>query len=635
MSDPVQTKALSGELPGTKDTTRTFLQDFSASLVVFLVALPLCMGIAVASGVPIAAGVITGIIGGFIVGWFAGSPLQVSGPAAGLTVLVFQIVTDPLLGVGVLGLIVLGAGLLQIVAGVLRLGQWFRAVSPAVIEGMLAGIGLLLAASQFHVMVDDTPKSGGLKNLLSIPDALEKVFNSHDLTADEVAQAGLTGQQAEQAELTPEQAARAGVTVEQASRDGLTPAQAGKIGLTDEQGARIHRTHDEAAQIGLLTIAVLVLWKLFGAKKLKLIPGPLLAIVVATTLALILQGCGVWPNLKPVNMPPELWNEIHLPSGESFSRLGEQKVLLAIFSVAFIASAETLLCATAIDQLHTGPRTKYDKELIAQGIGNTLCGFVGALPMTGVIVRSATNVEAGARTRASAILHGAWFILLLVLLPLLLQTLLPPEVLDTLPTWLAVIIRTAPWVSLIPKASLAAVLVYTGYKLINFETIKRLWTYGWGEVAIYFVTMFTIVATDLLVGVLVGIGMSMIKLLFTFSQLNVRLESVPSRNQTVLHIEGAATFIRLPQLAAALEKVPSATELHVQFDHLSYIDHACLTLLMNWEKQHEAVGGSLVIDWESLHARFRAGPQSNGTKTRDNNSAAEASAEPSLARLVK
>src|SRR5438105_3800517 len=141
----------------------TFQDDFLASAVVFLVALPLCMGIALASGLPPAAGIVTGIVGGLVVGTLSGSPLQVSGPAAGLTVVVYDIVRCQ--GVGMVGVIVLLAGALQLLAGLCRLGQWFRAVSPAVIQGMLAGIGVLLFASQFHVMVDDRPQETGLDNL--------------------------------------------------------------------------------------------------------------------------------------------------------------------------------------------------------------------------------------------------------------------------------------------------------------------------------------------------------------------------------------------------------------------------------------------------------------------------------------
>src|SRR5687767_13563207 len=186
------------------------IHDFLASIVVFLVALPLCMGVAIASGMPPAAGLITGVIGGIVVGSIAGSPLQVSGPAAGLTVLVYQIVKDERLGLPMLGVVVLGAGALQLAAGLARFGQWFRAVSPAVIQGMLAGIGVLILASQFHVMVDDKPRENGLANLLSIPEAVWK---------------------------------------------GVTPSE--------------DTTHQEAAWAGILTIAVILLWKPLAPKRLK------------------------------------------------------------------------------------------------------------------------------------------------------------------------------------------------------------------------------------------------------------------------------------------------------------------------------------------------------------------------------
>jgi MFS superfamily sulfate permease-like transporter len=237
--------------------------------------------------------------------------------------------------------------------------------------------------------------------------------------------------------------------------------------------------------------------------------------------------------------------------------------------------------------MHQGPRTKYDRELAAQGIGNVICGMLGALPMTGVIVRSAANIDAGARSRASTILHGFWLLVFVSVFPFILR-----------------------W---IPTASLAAILVYTGIKLINFKAIKMLWQAGKSEVLIYSITVATIVIEDLLTGVLVGIGLCILKLAYTFSHLSIRLESQPDLNRSVLYLEGTATFIRLPKLAAALEDVPPNTELHVHFEQLNYIDHACLDLLLNWEKQHESTGGSLVIDWESLTARFRQANRTNGS----------------------
>ena len=178
--------------------------------------------------------------------------------------------------------------------------------------------------------------------------------------------------------------------------------------------------------------------------------------------------------------------------------------------------------------------------------------------------------------------------------------------------WLLVFVSLLAFIlRMIPTAALAAMLVYTGYKLINFKAIRELKKYGWGEVAIYFVTLGTIVCTDLLTGVLTGIGLSAVKLLHAFSHLDVRLDVDRDKQVAVLSLEGAATFIRLPLLASELERVPQNVELHVDFEHLNHVDHACLDLLMNWAKQHEGTGGTLVIDWESLHANFHSGPHHN------------------------
>lgn len=539
----------------------TWPRDLLASIVVFLVALPLCMGVAIASGVPPVLGLITGVIGGLLVGMISGSPLQVSGPAAGLTVLVLDVVNRNRLeyarkvaltlgeevnqdrlaelaatpealahAVSVLGIIVLIAGMLQLAAGLLKLGQWFRAVSPAVIHGMLAGIGMLIFASQFHVMVDDTPKGNGLQNLLHIPQAVIKG-------------------------LVP---------------NGDNPA------------------HLWAARVGILTIGVILLWKAFAPKRLKIIPAPLLAVVAGAAFS---QALGL--NIAHIDLPA-LSDAFRWPDVSLLITGIDSHVLTNGIAIGLIASAETLLCATAVDKMHSGPRTRYDRELAAQGVGNIICGLLGALPMTGVIVRSSANVEAGARTRLSTILHGLWLLLAVAFFGFVLE--------------------------MVPKSALAAILVFTGYKLMDPKAARELWRYSKSEAAIYAITFGTIVATDLLTGVITGVVLSAVKLLYTFSHLAIRLEEDPAGRRTVMHLDGAATFIRLPKLAAALEKVPATTELHVHMEQLSYIDHACLDLLMNWEKQHEATGGSLVIDWDSLTARFHS--PSNSSRPRDDDQAA-------------
>ena len=619
--------------------------DVLASGVVFLVAFPLCMGIAIASGVPVASGLITGMVGGIVVGFLAGAPLQVSGPAAGLTVIIYEFVRQ--YGIEALGVVVLIGGAIQLVAGLLRLGQWFRAVSPAVIKGMLSGIGILIFTSQFHVMVDDSPRDNSVANLTSIPQAIRKGLplpkwgtrqsraiqvehlkelgalhehqeriheNVTDLIAghrDDFDAFSTTARYrqlvSEQQQLTRKLSlttheiseTRSGDDSDRdgkdraadqsvartlaASRRALTALRNGTIeALPQSQQEAVdsmksliqqHKNHDWAAKIGLVTILLIVSWQGLARKRLKLIPAPLLAVGVATAVSALL----VLP-VRYVELPENLTEAIYFPSWAVAAQVPWRALLQTGVVIAIVASAETLLCATAVDQMHRGPRTKYDRELTAQGIGNMVCGLLGALPMTGVIVRSAANIEAGARTRLSAILHGVWLLLFVVAFPGLLR--------------------------MIPTSALAAMLVYIGYKLINWRAISELWQYGKGEVAIYLATVVIIVAEDLLTGVLVGIVLSAIKLLYTFSHLKLQLDVDPEGTTAVLRMEGAATFIRLPYLASVLEQVPGHADFHVDFEKLNHIDHACLDLLMNWEKQHETTDGSLTIDWDSLHAKF-------------------------------
>jgi MFS superfamily sulfate permease-like transporter len=507
-----QSISLAGAETKTKNSLgENFAKDFMASIVVFLVALPLCMGIAIASGVPPALGLITGIVGGLVVGVIAGSPLQVSGPAAGLTVLVWEMVNQH--GIGMLGAIVLLAGVIQIAMGLLRAGQWFRAISPAVIQGLLAGIGVLIIGSQIHVMVDDGPKGSGWQNLLSIPEAFWK---------------------------------------------GLVPMDSS--------------SHHLAALIGVLTMAVMFCWA-YVPKKLKMIPAPLVAVVAVTIVAAIAQM-----PIKYVQIPDSLFSVTSLPTMGSLSRLLEPAVIGSALALCFIASAETLLCATAVDRMHQGPRTQYNRELFAQGVGNAICGLLGALPMTGVIVRSSANVEAGGRTRMSAIMHGVWILGLIALAPFVLK--------------------------LIPTTALAAVLVYTGLKLVSPKAVRELRPYGKREVAIYFATIIGIVATNLLVGVMIGFGLALLKLLYTFAHLEVRLHTEPATNTTTVTLSGSATFVKLPQLAAVLESLPSGANVKLDITHLSYIDHACLDLIANWRKQHEARDGQVELPWDDLQRRY-------------------------------
>lgn len=621
--------------------------DLPASFVVFLVALPLCMGIAIASGAPVTAGLVTGIVGGLITGALAGSPLQVSGPAAGLTVLVYQCIQEH--GIETLGVVVLAAGGMQLAAGGLRLGQWFRAVSPAVVRGMLAGIGVLIFLSQFQVMLDESPKGSGAQNLLAMPKALTKVLvpaangangqrpaehasmlkragslhvSQKDLEQNiERLLTGISGKHAASAEglqrplrerplseiLSGDRLAALegsqrgilealeGLTELQDREAWQTARQFVRLALADLKSASAHavlgsqanaeralrelrdslKHHRAAALLGCLTIVVILVWQGPVARRLPFVPAPLAAVMSATIVA--------WAFDLPVlyvEVPDNLFEEISWPTLAELRTLLEPAVIFSAFEIAVIASAETLLCATAVDRMHQGSRTRYDQELAAQGVGNIVCGLAGALPMTGVIVRSSANIQAGARTRLSAILHGLWLLVFVVFFSGLLR--------------------------MIPTASLAAILVYTGYKLVGIKEIKLLAAFGKSEVAIYGATMAAIVATDLLKGVIVGIALSLAKLFYTFTHLRIDVAREPDSNRVTMRLHGSATFVRLPRLAEALESLPPQAELHVDLVNLDYIDHACLDLLMNWERTHEATGGRLVVDWNSLHARFRS-----------------------------
>ncbi len=485
--------------------------DILSSLVVFLVALPLCMGVAIASGMPPAAGLITGIVGGLIVGAVSRSPFQVSGPTVSLALIIWESVNR--FGPAALGVIVLLSGFLQIGFGLLRWGRIFRAVSPAVVQGMLSGIGLLILVSQFHVMLDDKPKGNGLENLVAIPELLWRVVTNND------------------------------------------------------------GSHEAAALIGLLTISIIVFWERLPIEKLRgAIPPTLLAVIVSTAAAAFTHL-----EINRVQLPENLFSALAWPDFTPVSVMGWLLLQQALV-IALVGSAETLLTANAIDRMLPAHKSNYDRELIAQGVGNTICGALGALPVAGVIVRSSVNIKAGAKTKASTFLHSVWLLLFTLIFPFILR--------------------------LIPSAALAALLVYTGYRLIDVRAAKLIAEHGKSELLIFLITSLTILVRDLFTGVLVGMTLSAIKLLYVFCKLDIQKAMVDGR--ITLKLVGAATFFSLPKLADVLEELPTDAELHVDFSRVTYIDHASLDLLMKWEEQYKSQGGTLTIDWGLVQARFNS-----------------------------
>jgi MFS superfamily sulfate permease-like transporter len=462
--------------------------DLFASLVVFLVALPLCVGVAIASGVPAELGLVTGIVGGLVAGVLPGSSLQVSGPAAGLTVLVYEAVQT--YGLRALGVLVLGAGLVQLLLGALRLGRWFRAVSVAVVQGMLAGIGLVLIAGQVYAMGDASAPASGLGKI-----------------------AGLVS----------------------------LPGDADPVALA----------------VGGATVVVLLLWPRWR-RGARVVPAPLLAVALAAGVT------GVFDlSVRRVEVRG-LLDAVQPPSLADLGRLTEVGMLGTVVAFSLIASAESLFSAAAVDRLHRGPRTDYDRELIAQGAGNAVCGVLGALPMTAVIVRSAANVQAGAQTKVSRVLHGVWLLVFTVVVPGVL--------------------------GIIPVAALAGLLVHAGCKLVPVREVRVLWRGHRGEVVVLGVTAVAIVVGNLFEGVLVGLALAVAKTAWDISHVHVETEDRGAAGM-VVRVMGNATFLRLPKLLDALEALPHDRDVRLELGGLRHVDHACAAALERWAaaRDHERV----------------------------------------------
>ncbi|MFD9885781.1 SulP family inorganic anion transporter [Streptomyces alboflavus] len=466
--------------------------DLTASVVVFLVALPLCVGVAVASGVPAELGLITGIVGGIVTGLLPGSSLQVSGPAAGMTVLVYEAVQE--FGLPALGALVLAAGLLQLAMGALRLGRFFRAISVAVVEGMLAGIGLVLIAGQLYALADQEAPASGLAKIGGLPELLADTFGSGRALA--------------------------------------------------------------AFALGSGTVAVLLLWRRLPAV-FRTVPAPLAAVALATGVSLLFSMPVATVEVQG------LIEAVQPPGSGAFGELLGLGAIGTVLAFALIASAESLFSAAAVDRLHDGPRTDYDKELVAQGAGNTVCGLLGALPMTAVIVRSAANVQAGARTKASRVLHGVWLLLFAALLPAAL--------------------------GLIPVAALAGVLVHAGCKLVPVRQLAGLWRDHRGEAVVLVVTAVAIVSVSMFEGVLIGLALAVVKTAWETSHVHIEVVD-KGAGPIRAHLSGNATFLRLPKILDALEALPQDRPIEVDLTDLRHLDHACRTSLENWAARHSAEG---------------------------------------------
>jgi carbonic anhydrase len=464
--------------------------DVPASLVVFLVALPLSLGIAAASGAPVMAGLIAAAVGGIVAGSLGGSPLQVSGPAAGLTVVVAGLVQE--FGWQVTCAITAAAGAVQLLLGISRVGRAALAVSPVVVKAMLAGIGVTIILQQVHVLLGSRPAGSALENLAALPAAITNL--------------------------------------------------------------ELH-----AALLGLAVVAILLCWKFLPAT-VRRVPGPLAAVAAGTALAVAFA-----PGVERISLDGSIFDAIALPQ---LPDSNWRAFAFAILTMALIASIESLLSAVAVDKMQTGPRTNLNRELIGQGTANIVSGSLGGLPVTGVIVRSATNVEAGAASRTSAVLHGVWVLAFSALFAGLIQ--------------------------LIPLAVLAGLLVVIGARLIKVADIRT--SLRTGDLTIYAVTLICVVFLNLLEGVMIGLALAAASVLWRVLRAPIQAHrpAAPPSPWRVT-IAGSCSFFALPKLNGVLQSVPAGADVVVELN-ADYVDHSFREALLAWQLQHQAAGGTVNLE---------------------------------------
>ncbi|GAB2634052.1 SulP family inorganic anion transporter [Nocardia goodfellowii] len=489
--------------------------DLPASLVVFLVALPLSLGIAVASGAPVASGLVAAVVGGIVGGALGGSVLQVSGPAAGLTVVVASTIAQ--FGWATTCFITVAAGVLQVLFGFSRIARAALGIAPVVVHAMLAGIGITIALQQIHVLLGGSARSSAWHNVLELP------------------------------------------------------------------GQLVH-SHGPAVLIGGVVIAILLGWRYLPAR-VRVVPGPLVAVTVGTVLSLVLPV-----DVGRIPLNGSLFDEIalpRLPEGDWFA------VSVTVLTVALIASVQSLLSAVAVDKMHGGERTDFDRELLGQGTANVISGLFGGLPVAGVIVRSSANVDAGARSRASAVLHGIWILVFSVAL--------------------VGVVRQ------IPTAALAGLLIVIGIQLVKLAHIRL--AHRTRDLVVYTVTVAGVVFLNLLQGVLIGLALAFGLLLWRVVRAHIVAKPWPDGefgDQWLVTIEGSCTFLALPKLTSELAKVPAGAVVRLEMS-VDFLDHAAYEMIEEWVGRHRNSGG--VVEFVELGpvrmATATAGPPTRGHARND------------------
>lgn len=480
--------------------------DMAAGLVVFFVAVPLCLGIALASGAPLFSGIVSGIIGGLVVGLLSKSQLSVTGPAAGLAAIVLAAITE-LGAFNIFLCAVIIAGFLQLILGFVKAGSIANYFPSNVIEGMLAGIGLIIILKQLpHAIGYDVDFEGSESFLVT-------EGNSFSVIAD--------------------------------AFKYITPG---------------------AVIVAAVAITLMLIWeKVDFLKKIKILPGPLMAVAAGVVINEIFVATGsslAIQNEHLVNLPiatdlSGFFSQFAMPDFRGFA---DSRVWVFGATIAIVASIETLLCIEATDRLDPQKRyTPTNRELKAQGIGNIIAGFLGGLPMTSVIVRSSANVNAGAKTKLSTITHGALILFCAGLIPFILNK--------------------------IPLAALAAILLLTGYKLAKPALFKKWWASGIYQFIPFIVTIGAIVFTDLLTGVALGMVISIFFILRENLKSPYFFERKEHHSGDIIHLNLAqeVSFLNKAAIKLTLEHLPENSYVIIDATETLYIDHDVLELIKEFQ----------------------------------------------------
>ena len=510
---------------GLAGLTKHWRQDLMSGFMVFLLALPLCLGISMASGFPPAAGIISAIVGGLLVSRINGSFITINGPAAGLIVVIYSAVQalgegDAMAGYRYTLAAIVVASALQVFMGLYKAGQLSSFFPTSVVHGMLAAIGLIIIVKQFHVMVGVTPDVGSIfATMAQIPRSL----------------------------MNPE---------------------------------------PEIAFIGLSGLAILIVWPLLKYPKLKKVPAPLVVLLTGMGLGqyfglqhehihlFLLDEAYLTRHehlIQPrflVDIPDQLMSLFNFPD---FSKAMTVEFWSAVISICLVGSLETLLSATAVDKLDPYKRiSDLDRDLAAVGLGNMVAGFLGGLPMIAEIVRSSANIDNGAQTGWANFFHGLVFLLFILLFPHVIHS--------------------------IPLASLAALLVYTGYRLASPKTFRHVLDIGVEQLGLFIITIAGVLATDLLIGVALGIGAKLaiqaLRGVWFNNMFKIHFDiRRPDRNTIVVKIVGSALFSNFLPLKKALAELESGKTLVFNFSDGYLIDHTVMEFIDDFSRNYQAQGG--------------------------------------------